>query len=430
VKVKQESFPRSASHLKTTLAAIRAAQYARPLNQIGMPRSTSQPVVQLLPAQKAAAQPAVQGQALKTMGPNTQQNSVSSPRPAPKRPKPINPEFSGEGELSKFLNHQPNLLDDEISVLNSNFAVLEPIRNSCLPIIHGPPADASNLGGGNLNWANGSGEVGNEPIGQVTALNSAPASPASSQPETLQAVSEVETRTFRKTMSRKAPKRSPFAGRLPLSDPPRPRQGAKEVKAPINTPAEPLPEFRSDLAISFEKMMDGIRGFRGQVIVQAEFGRILLRRLPKKIVSTKEADHSLEPEHLRTLLPRTLNGPKGPMVFFTNVLTSVPAEMDFLVDMKDRDGQAMWVGKRASWTVMYEFLVTDMKTARPFTIEMDAESFVTQMKIRHGLGGIYVHGIKRHWDFQLAAVGFEVGKNVDQSYRDLSDAINRTLFIP
>jgi hypothetical protein len=69
------------------------------------------------------------------------------------------------------------------------------------------------------------------------------------------------------------------------------------------------------------------------------------------------------------------------MVFFTNVLSSVPAEMDFLVNMKDRDGQAMWVGKRASWTVMYEFLVTDMKTARPFTIEMDAESFVTQMKI-------------------------------------------------
>jgi len=417
VKVKQESFPRSASHLETNLAAIRAARYVGPLNRIGMPRSISQ-------------QPAVQGQALKTMGPNAQQNSESSPRPALNRPKPINPEFSDEGELSKFFNHQHSLLDDEISVLNSNFAVLEPIRNSCVPIANGLSADASSLAGGNLNGANGSGEVGNEPIGEVAALDSAPPFAASSQPETLQAVSEVETRTFRKTMSQKAPKHNPFAGRLPLPDPQRPRPRAKGVKAPINTPSEPLPEFRNDLAIGFEKMMDGIRGFRDQVIVQAEFGRILLRRLPKKIVSTKEANHSLEPEHLRTLLPKTLNGPKGPMVFFTNVLTSVPAEMDFLVDMKDRDGQALWVGKSASWTVMYEFLVTDVKTARPFTIEMDAESFVTQMKIRRAMGGIYVHGIKRHWDFQLAAVGLEVCKNIDQSYRDLSDAINRTLFIP
>jgi hypothetical protein len=89
-------------------------------------------------------------------------------------------------------------------------------------------------------------------------------------------------------MSQKAPKRNPFAGRLPLPDPRRPRPQAKEVKAPINTPTEPLPEFRSDLAIGFEKMMDGIRGFRGQVIVRAEFRRILLRRLPRKLSRLKK----------------------------------------------------------------------------------------------------------------------------------------------
>jgi hypothetical protein len=176
--------------------------------------------------------------------------------------------------------------------------------------------------------------------------------------------------------------------------------------------------------------MEGIPGFRGQVTVQAEFGRILLRRLLKKVVSTKEADHSLDPEYLRTLLPKTPNGPKGPIVFFTNVLTSVPAETEHIANMRARDGQAMWVGKRANWTVTCEFLVTDMKTARPFTIEMDAETFVSQIKIRHDLGRSYVHGIKRQWDFQLAVAGFEVGKNVDHSYGDLSDAINRTLFIP
>jgi hypothetical protein len=365
--------------------------------------------------------------------------------PTPNNLTSSSPQTSLEsGYLIGFLNHEPerrSLLDDTISTPDSAFAVLEPVRKSSatkLSSVLQPTTAVRSVSAVHSSFAAGEGNLSVSTIQVVHGT----------EPETLQKTSEVATRKFHNTMNQKAPnpnnkasksnpkglKSNPYASRLELPNPHRPqprRQAASEVpqyQAPINA-VDPLPEFLQEINTSFDEMMKGVRGFQGQVVVQAEFGRFILKRIDERYLSLRSRESSEDPETIQNVLQ------KGPFIFFTNIVTTIPAEIHYLIDMKDAAGTEMWEKKPARWTVSYEFLCRDTQSLTdygyaPFMVEIDAETFVTQIKKRRPFGSINVHGTKRHWDFRIAAFGLESNEATEEAYGDFATALRLSLYIP
>jgi hypothetical protein len=306
------------------------------------------------------------------------------------------PNGSNNG-LDHFLFHQPqrSILDDDISVVNFTDPMMEPIK-----------------------WEEHATEA---------------SSPDHPMPESVQPLSEVATRSFHNTMNQRASKpnlkgkRNPFAGRLP-GPPPNP---IKELPAMVdeNQVADPLPEFVKELQDSFGEMMERIRRFRGQVEVQAEFGRVLLMGIHKKHITTKEGTDT--PYATETLQSMLLEGfPSSPD--FTNALTTAPGEIPVLVNLTNGDGEELWEKKVSEWLVKYQFCLVDRHSTEDarFTIEIDAETFVTRIKKSQRLGKIFVHVPGRHWDFLVTARGSGGGRGLEEEYNQLATAIELSLHVP
>lgn len=244
-----------------------------------------------------------------------------------------------------------------------------------------------------------------------------------------QLVPEPETRVFHRTMNQRAPKPTKlnhFAGRLerPFS-PPKSTTSSKS-----NSLTDPLPDFIEEINQSFKELMTGLRGYRGKVVVQAEFGRIILGRFHPKQLSVGSKEHLLDGAYLQKILLEPTE--YGPTVDFTSVLTAVPAEIQYMVNLKGKGDQNLWeMNKVAKWNTTYEFVFTDPRDLLyPVMIEIDAETFIAQIKARCRLGNLFIHGTKRHWDVKVAAIGYGNNRALEDKYGDLATAIQSSLYIP
>jgi hypothetical protein len=255
--------------------------------------------------------------------------------------------------------------------------------------------------------------------------------------EAMQSVDEVASRTFHSTMNQKAPKPSrksntkgsiiySLAGRLE-----RPSLPPVRHTVPITTPPtiDPTPQFIASIALSFDEILQGLPGFKGELKVQAEFGRILLKAVPPKQITRGESERSIEPEDALEIL-ENLDAPT--LGVFTKLLTVLPADMTYLIEMKDSIGNLIWNQNQSSWNVFYEILCVDTRPSkrRPFTIEIDGEKLSCQAKTRRDFGAINVHGVKRHWDFQISATGTDAEDDTDSEYRNFAKTVMDSLHIP
>ena len=258
--------------------------------------------------------------------------------------------------------------------------------------------------------------------------------------EALQPVDEVGTRRFHSTMNKKAPK--------PNSSKKGPNQkasgsyslGGLELPSPSCTPrpsptiatsaVDPTAEFVAAVNNSFHELVQRLRGFQGEVTVEAEFGRILMKRIPRKGIALGDSEASLDSATALGLLENAIG--VQPIAVFTKILTVLPADISYLVEMRDRQGQAIWDKNQCGWSVSYEMLCVDSRSGRlqPFTIEIDGEKLEARAKTRRGLGEINVHGIKRHWDFRISATGIETTENVDAAHTEFAEVVKKTLHIP
>jgi hypothetical protein len=330
-------------------------------------------------------------------------SSGSSPPPS-KPTRPVNPDFVDNADhLVGFFNHkvEHSLLDDNISIaypVSAEFRVLEPAKRS--------DDENSNTKARQSNFVS---------------------QKFQNQPEKIQDVGEVATRTFHNTMDQMAPKpkkSNSYIGMLELPSPPRIKEPSKvEV-------ADPLPEFVQILEASFEEMTKGTPRFRGKIVVQADFGRVLLRNLKPSHLTTKERDHPLDAMFLHNLL--SSGSETAPLTFFTKPLTILPADIQYLVEMKDRSGNKLWEQRLFDWDVKYEFFCQDQKAVdyTPFTIEIDGEKFDWEIKTHRDLGNIYINGAKRHWDVCISATGYEINNEDQAKYAELASAIEASLYIP
>jgi len=303
-----------------------------------------------------------------------------------------------------------NFIDDDISSL-ADFSVLEPVRRASIPV----PANVQPA------------MIDSEAAAEEDLIDF----------ETLQQDDEVSSRVFHNTMNQRAPKNhvNPFPGRLE-GPRPRPYPKTRPTPTPARTPApvpvdvvDPLPEFLRDINVGFEEMMAGLRGSRGILQVQADFGRLLIRGVnPEFVADIGRERHYQNADRILDTIERSERN-----ILLSKLLTTTPSDVHYLVDLKDSKGQRLWK-ERSEWKVLYEFFGHNESFPgyRPFSIEVGGEDFKSRIKVKSELGEINVHGTKRHWDFRLAAVGFETddyGKN-EELCGELERAIASTIYIP
>ncbi|TGO22528.1 hypothetical protein BPAE_0164g00150 [Botrytis paeoniae] len=228
---------------------------------------------------------------------------------------------------------------------------------------------------------------------------------------------EPRTRVFHKTMGQKASIKN-------------------EVSKPAIVP-RPQESFLKNFEVIFGGLMSPVRGFRGEVEVHIDFGRILLGNLPVKIVSKEEQNKPYDEDfiipHLYPPLGGKLREGDGPEVTFTNILTTLEADTTFLLNLKNNEGVRLWSEKCSEWKVTYEFTCLELRTDKLFTIEIDGETFETHIVVLKKCGGTYVHGTMRHWDLQLNIEGIEDEEDIRSNwpgFDDLATEMQRTLYIP
>ncbi|KAF5876184.1 uncharacterized protein Bfra_002586 [Botrytis fragariae] len=228
---------------------------------------------------------------------------------------------------------------------------------------------------------------------------------------------ETRNRVFHKTMGQKASIK-------------------KEVTKPAIVPM-PQESFLKNFEVIFSSLVSPVRGLRGEVKVNIDFGRILLGNLPVKIVSKEEQNKPYDEDfivpHLYPPLVGKLREGDGPEVTFTNILTSLEADTTFLSNLKNNEGVRLWSEKCSEWKVTYEFTCLELRTDKLFTIEIDAETFETHIVVLKRYGGTYVHGTMRHWDLQLNVEGIEDEEDVRSNwpgFDGLATEMQRTLYIP
>ncbi|KAL3417578.1 hypothetical protein PVAG01_10588 [Phlyctema vagabunda] len=229
----------------------------------------------------------------------------------------------------------------------------------------------------------------------------------------LQRVSEVATRTFHSTMDQKKPRPSTSTTKTTLK-----QKATAHLERPDDVPrqvstfsahVDPLPEFSRTTENSIYNMLERLRGFQGELTVNAELGRIIMRKLKTRdITEKKSTPRTITAEDLHRDLLATKHDPRdGPFIRFTNILTTLPADIDLLVAMQDSDRYDLWNKQPATWDVVYELdcTVVEHGIKTPFTIKIDAEKFTYTLVKKLDLAAIFIHCVKRNWDVQVTATG-------------------------
>ena len=192
-------------------------------------------------------------------------------------------------------------------------------------------------------------------------------------------------------------------------------------------------KFLIETQTNFKHLMSGLQGFSGEVLVQAEFGRIVLRKSNPRCVTINDNFESFPPQEiLAELLPNPVTDRNQTRTFFTNTLSTLSSDISYLVDIKDQTGQSIWERTPAGSSLVYEISCHNERLSgwNPFTIEIDGETFSIRIKTRYDFGAVYVHSTLRHWDFRINAFGFGDEEQHETLYNDFAKAIQRSLFIP
>jgi hypothetical protein len=259
--------------------------------------------------------------------------------------------------------------------------------------------------------------------------------PVTTQP-TIRRETEVESRVFHETMRQGAPKRDRGKNKVHISPPSSPKRDKGKARASVSphlplVPAQPVclisnAEYITKMQASVKFILASLRNWQGEINLQAHFGRILLKPFHPTLISSNEKPRSDPPEDVHKLLCQW-----PAKASLTKVISTLPADIQFFLDMKGDTHQPLW-GEAMNWTVTYEYVCCDHedydgKCAPGFVIEMDADSFETKVKsFPLNFGTVYVHCMMRNWDYCVSATGT---RNLEEDYGDLIKEIANSTYI-
>ncbi|RDW60219.1 hypothetical protein BP5796_11825 [Coleophoma crateriformis] len=234
-----------------------------------------------------------------------------------------------------------------------------------------------------------------------------------------QEISEVATRAFHNTMNQKAPKTLPEVHR---------ETGIRSNQNWLQ-PVDPQPEFYLAAKTDFYKILERLRGFRGEVDFRATLGRIVLRGFAKHLVSD-EKSYPMECEELKGMLNKNIQDiGVGPWSHFTKLLSTLPADMKYIVDLRNTNGDRMWEPNHFDWDVFYdiEFNVNEDGFDRQYILQIHGEKFTYVFKTKKDIGSMYLHCTQRDWDACITAEGFRTDLN--REYNEFAKSILESLVV-
>jgi hypothetical protein len=241
--------------------------------------------------------------------------------------------------------------------------------------------------------------------------------------ETVQTNSEVDTRQHHNTMWQGAPKkgkRKAPAGKSNLNPAAPPfKPETKQIMIP--KPADPTEEFTEATSKKIKLLLTSMRIWQGEVLLEAQFGRVILRSLANNVVAWGDRQISHTLRDMDWIL-----GWHSKTIDFTRILTTLGADAQWVVDLKNPSNEPMW--KNApKCSVTYEFECYDQKSSTWFIVEMDATTSETKVKsLPKEIGTVWVHCTTRNWDYRLAATG---SKNLEKEHGHIASEIAKNIYI-
>ncbi|KAI8630414.1 hypothetical protein F5Y19DRAFT_463838 [Xylariaceae sp. FL1651] len=218
---------------------------------------------------------------------------------------------------------------------------------------------------------------------------------------------ERESRSFHLTMNQKAAPRAARRNVYPDVDP--------SMKDAINN--------------SLASLMAPLTMWPGIVELRVEIGRLCFLNLKKSHIQTPEDDDD-EKYYKLQRIQNELNKKHtaNERLHFTQILTSLGADANYITCLKDADGNRLWQPQSGLRHSVYEF-ICQSRTVKgetfQFIVDIDAKNFNYRIRqARPSQNCFAVHCIKRVWDFRLV---LSVSQNVEENYRQFANDLVRSL---
>jgi hypothetical protein len=228
----------------------------------------------------------------------------------------------------------------------------------------------------------------------------------------LQTRDEVSSRVYHNTMNQQKPRvgKGGIRSRINSSSP-----KAPSVSRSTPTPemvVEPPQALLDQVTQGLLSVLQLARGYNGRVSLKAEIGRFLISRVHERLIGSEDLPKSCSIDAMSKFLgqPKVFTKADGkpyvyPLVEFTSLITTTPAEMQYIVDLRYSNGDRMW-HTAADRSVSYEIACGDLKTSAGFNLEVDGENFTTTARnFDEILGNVDVHCTLRNWDYRIIARG-------------------------
>ncbi|RKF76626.1 hypothetical protein GcM1_225001 [Golovinomyces cichoracearum] len=201
--------------------------------------------------------------------------------------------------------------------------------------------------------------------------------------------------------------------------------------APTPSESNTSEVFNEDIGSAFRSLMAKVSASSEEAVIQANFGRIILHGIHNTFVSNKgESERTFEEARTRGILMDAAINFMLPS--FTKIITTIPAEIIHISEVKDEYGNQYWARKENQAPLHYELYFLDkMATANnKLMVEINSKNYAINIKKTSELANIYVHGAKRFWDFRISATGTGNRKYLEIIHKELIEMISSSLFTP
>lgn len=181
---------------------------------------------------------------------------------------------------------------------------------------------------------------------------------------------------------------------------------------------------------SLAKVLKPLRIFPGKLSLKAQIGRFCFTKVNKRLIQLPNPGAPIqrqEPPSLKKLLDLHHVGPKG--LWFTRMLTTHGGDANHIAWLKESDGTRMWSpdvnGRRSVYVFPCAARGADDQVLFCFTLEVDTTDFSHRiLHIDEKPHRLFVHCVKRSWDFQLELSTTQDLENSCESFaRDLVDSL-------
>lgn len=180
----------------------------------------------------------------------------------------------------------------------------------------------------------------------------------------------------------------------------------------------------NDFLQHISRVLNGVRCFPGTISLEIQFGLILASRslieeCKEVIFDTKTWNRHFQPK----------NNLPTPSTIFTNMLTTSGADVDFVLDLPESQGDfscRMFSEEVVSRHVWYEFHCTT-KNDETFVVSIDESGTAVVNRPEYVLGTVNVHCAAQTWDMRGVVKGtveyIRGDEEIDQAIQNLIDQL-------